>query len=55
MLDQANLIPAPPMLDMLVMQLESALSVDMPAPAYVKESAQTFIDSLKRWQREGSN
>jgi len=47
-------IPPPPqaMLDMIVMQLEAAI-INTPAPAYVKEAAEKFTDSLKRWGKEG--
>jgi len=49
-------IPAPPaaMLDIIIMQLEGAIS-STPAPDYVKESCTAFIESLKRWSKEGSN
>jgi hypothetical protein len=49
-------IPAPPsaMLDIMIMQLEGALD-SVPMPDYVKGSATAFIESLKRWGREGSN
>jgi hypothetical protein len=49
-------IPAPPsaMLDIIIMQLEGAIS-STPAPDYVKESCATFIESLKRWSKEGGN
>ena len=42
----------PAMLDMLIMQLEGALS-SFPAPEYVKEAGGKFIESLKRWKAEG--
>jgi hypothetical protein len=49
-------IPAPPsaMLDIIIMQLEGAIS-STPAPDYVKEACTTFIESLKRWGKEGAN
>jgi hypothetical protein len=40
------------MLDMIVMQLEAAI-INTPAPTYVKEAAEKFTDSLKRWGKEG--
>jgi hypothetical protein len=49
-------IPAPPaaMLDIIIMQLEGAIS-SAPAPNYVKEACAAFIESLKRWGKEGAN
>ena len=49
-------IPAPPaaMLDMIIMQLEGAIS-STPAPDYVKEACTAFIESLKRWSKEGAS
>jgi hypothetical protein len=53
---QQAAIPAPPsaMLDIIIMQLEGAIS-STPAPDYVKEACATFIESLKRWGKEGAN
>jgi hypothetical protein len=49
-------IPAAPsaMLDVIIMQLEGAITTT-PAPDYVKEACTAFIESLKRWGREGAN
>jgi hypothetical protein len=49
-------IPAPPnaMLDIIIMQLEGAIS-STPTPQYVKDACTAFVESLKRWGREGSN
>ena len=49
-------IPAPPsaMLDIIIMQLEGAITTT-PAPEYVKQACTAFIESLKRWGKEGSN
>jgi hypothetical protein len=51
-----EVIPAPPsaMLDIIIMQLEGAID-STPCPQYVKESCTAFIESLKRWGREGSS
>lgn len=49
-------MPAPPavMLDIIIMQLEGAIS-NTPAPDYVKEACAAFIESLRRWSRGGAN
>lgn len=45
-------IPAPPMLDIMIMQLDGAIG-SLPAPEYVKKATNDFVEALKRWQKEG--
>ena len=45
--------PSKVMLDMLIIQLDNAISVT-PAPEYVKKACQDFIDALKKWGNENA-
>ena len=49
-------VPTPPaaMLDIMIMQLEGAMD-SVPMPNYVREASLAFIESLKRWGKEGAN
>lgn len=46
-------LPAPPpdMLDSAALSIEGMIS-PLPAPDYIKVSAQAFVDSLKHWASE---
>jgi len=50
MLEGKVAIPAPPkeMLDIIIMQLEGAMSATA-APDYVTEACKGFVDALKKW------
>ena len=48
---QVQRIPAPPMLDFMIEQLDGAMGT-IAAPDYVKTATENFIASLKKWQKE---